>query len=81
MISNEIEAAEAVRNILSGRHIRQDQMSRASHPPQAGYLADPDSLQRSAEQILAGVKRPTAVESTVASAVQFVNGEQRISSP
>ena len=75
LISNESEAAEAVRNILSGRHLLQEQPGRSSHP-QSGY---PETLQRSAEQILAGVKRPTAVESAAAAALQFVtDGELRI---
>ena len=73
LISNETEAAEAVRNILSGRHLLQEQRGRASQQ-QASY---PETLQRSAEQILAGVKRPTAVES--AAALQFVTGELGIS--
>ena len=69
LISNETEAAEAVRNILSGRHLPQQQQQ----PQQPGY---PETLQRSAEQILAGVRRPTAVQS--AAAGQFVSGELRI---
>ena len=76
LISNETEAAEAVRNILSGRHLLQEQPGRPSQQQhQPGY---PESLQRSAEQILAGVRRPTAVQS--AAAVQFVTeGELRLS--
>ena len=69
LISNETEAAEAVRNILSRRHLPPQQLQQP-----LGY---PDTLQRSAEQILAGVRRPTAVQS--AAAVQFVTGELRIS--
>ena len=73
LISNESEAAEAVRNILSGRHLLQEQPGRNSQP----QSSSPETLQRSAEQILAGVKRPTAVES--AAALQFVtDGELRI---
>ena len=68
LISNETEAAEAVRNILSGRHLPPQQLQQP-----LGY---PDTLQRSAEQILAGVRRPTAVQS--AAAGQFVSGELRI---
>ena len=72
LISNESEAAEAVRNILSGRHQpQQPQQQPQQQPP--GY---PETLQRSAEQILAGVRRPTAVQS--AAAGQFVSGEPRI---
>ena len=80
MISNETEAAEAVRNILSGRHPRQNpRVLPPAGPEQSGY---PETLQRSAEQILAGVVRPTAVESAVspvtslAQTLQFVPGEQ-----
>ena len=72
LISNESEAAEAVRNILSGRHQPQPQPQQQQQQP-PGY---PETLQRSAEQILAGVRRPTAVQS--AAAGQFVSGELRI---
>ena len=80
MISNETEAAEAVRNILSGRHPRHDERGRAVG---GGY---PQTLQRSAEEILAGVRRPTAVESavtavnSVGSTLQFIPGQQRVPS-
>ena len=81
MISNETEAAEAVRNILSGRHPRHDERGRAVA---GGY---PQTLQRSAEEILAGVRRPTAVESavtavnSVGSTLQFIPGSLVPSSP
>ena len=69
-----------MRNILSGRHPRHDERGRAV----AG--GDPQTLQRSAEEILAGVRRPTAVESavtgvnSVGSTLQFIPGPQRVHS-
>ena len=41
------------------------------HPQLQPHHQATNDLQRAAEEILAGVKRPTAVESTM---VQFVNG-------
>ena len=84
LISNETEAAEAVRKILSKTNKSEQMMrptptSQYSHSQPPPYQPHPsiqnhqatNDLQRAAEEILAGVKRPTAVESTM---VQFVNG-------
>ena len=59
LISNEDEAAEAVRNILGATNSEGDrkrQHCKKHHRPSF------DPLRKSAEEILAGVKRPTAVE-------------------
>jgi hypothetical protein len=87
LISNEDEAAEAVRNILgsstaepdrkrakksSPQHHQQQQHSHHQLPQQqqlaahmSGQAETMDPLQKCAEEILAGVKRPTAVEGSV----------------
>jgi hypothetical protein len=88
LISNEDEAAEAVRNILgsstaeperkrakksSPQHHQQQQHSHHQLPQQqqqlaahlSGQVETMDPLQKCAEEILAGVKRPTAVEGSV----------------
>ena len=86
LISNEDEAAEAVRNILgsstaepdrkrakksSPQHHQQQQHSHHQQQQQqlaahlSGQTETMDPLQKCAEEILAGVKRPTAVEGSV----------------
>ena len=113
LISNEVEAAEAVRNILGSRGSDDKKKPRKvtglptpvsshqGHPqpqhnpllshviptmpnPQPAHQFHPiqqhriyrngDSLQKSAEEILAGIKRPTAVEGAV---VQFLLPEKQ----
>ena len=113
LISNEVEAAEAVRNILGSRGSEEKKKPRkstedsSSLTTQAGLLQSQpnqifsnlnqsqpgsqavhqftqvqqnriirtgDSLQKSAEDILAGIKRPTAVEGAV---VQFLLPEKQ----
>eukprot|EP00090_Calanus_glacialis_P028257 TRINITY_DN45445_c0_g1_i1.p1 TRINITY_DN45445_c0_g1~~TRINITY_DN45445_c0_g1_i1.p1 ORF type:complete len:411 (-),score=71.58 TRINITY_DN45445_c0_g1_i1:55-1158(-) len=113
LISNEVEAAEAVRNILGSRSSEDRKKPRKMpggvpqvpshqgllqpHPnpifsqsipfqqtPQPAHQFHPiqqhriirngDSLQKSAEEILAGIKRPTAVEGAV---VQFLVPEKQ----
>ena len=103
LISNEIEAAEAVRNILGSRSAEEKKKAKKQqgimedlsnfsqapifiastasqqNPPnslnqmqnlsQQQGICFGNSLQKSAEEILSGVKRPTAVEGAV---VQFV---------
>ena len=90
LISNETEAAEAVRRILSktehSQGTRRPPQQHHHHHPvlQPGHHHQPQQppvvtcttdLQRSAEEILAGVRRPTHVES--AAMVQYVNGKSR----
>ena len=77
LITNEDEASEAVRNILNRTEadLRQQQLSkqqqqlakqnkaaanRLNHQQHQQLM--PDGLQKSAEEILSGLKRPTAVE-------------------
>ena len=113
LISNEVEAAEAVRNILGSRSSEEKKKTRKAtgvstpvtnhqgllqpqHNPIFGHsiptqqnpqpahqfhpiqqhriIRNGDSLQKSAEEILAGIKRPTAVEGAV---VQFLVPEKQ----
>ena len=90
LISNESEAAEAVRRILSKTEHSQGSRRPPEHhqqqhhpvlqpghhqPQQPPVVSCTTDLQRSAEEILAGVRRPTHVES--AAMVQYVNGKSR----
>ena len=84
LISNETEAAEAVRRILSKTEHSQGSRRPPEHhhhhhpvlqPQQPPVVTCTTDLQRSAEEILAGVRRPTHVES--AAMVQYVNGKSR----
>merc|ERR1711892_85470 len=111
LISNEVEAAEAVRNILGSRTSEEKrkprkvtgaalpmtnqlmqsqpntiygQVAQIHQNPQPAHqfhqvqqhriIRNGDSLQKSAEEILAGIKRPTAVEGAV---VQFLLPEKQ----
>jgi hypothetical protein len=86
LISNEDEAAEAVRNILGSSTAEPDRKRAKKSSPQqqqhshhqlpqqqqqqlaahlSGQAETMDPLQKCAEEILAGVKRPTAVEGSV----------------
>ena len=77
LISNEDEASEAVRNILNRTEADLNRQSAAKQQAKnkSGNGAnrtqqqqlDSDSLQKSAEEILAGLKRPTAVEPVLSS--------------
>ena len=57
LISNEREAVEAVRRIL-------DKSRAERRPVERSMVGGDHDLQRSAEQILSGVRRPTGVESS-----------------
>ena len=111
LISNEVEAAEAVRNIPGSRTSEEKrkprkvtgaalpltnqlmqsqpntiygQVAQIHQNPQPAHqfhqvqqhriIRNGDSLQKSAEEILAGIKRPTAVEGAV---VQFLLPEKQ----
>ena len=65
LISTEDEAAEAVRNILGANPDSDRKRNRRPANPRPNQ-ADADPLRKCAEDILAGVKRPTAVESITA---------------
>ncbi len=69
LISNEDEAAEAVRNILGSSTAEPERKRpKKAHIQQQLRGREPetmDPLQKCAEEILAGVKRPTAVEGSV----------------
>ena len=85
LITNEDEASEAVRNILNRTEAdQQRQQAKANSKQQAKNLGgrtiqqahqDHAALQRTAEQILAGIKRPTAVETVLSSS--STNGVKR----
>ena len=79
LITNEDEASEAVRNILNRTEADLNRQSAAkqqaknksgngaNRTQQQQVQLDSDSLQKSAEEILAGLKRPTAVEPVLSS--------------
>lgn len=86
LITNEDEASEAVRNILNRTEadLRQQQLSKQQqqlakqnkaaanrlNQQQQHQQLIPDGLQKSAEDILSGLKRPTAVEAVMTPGVK-----------